>query len=457
MIATALRTRIVTCVVLCSCLALTVPASAVDGNPVSSATVAPSTDEPISSGDSFCAGERLGFEIWNPTQNSGKSYEILTATDGQKLAAQVWVRENGTGAVDTTALATDGEARSYFVADGDGTPIVFEGGRNVRTGNVTEAKWTVRSGLCAKFPDRLAGVWDWPYETELFVGGDAEAVEITSETMNATELAAVFGGTKTADGVRVDVANRQTVPATFRYRHMDEHVFHVAADGGDANATARLTLTTVGLLSVKFTSDGLIQAGRNGTAAVSLAFEGPRVATVTASRGDVRLDATVRDADRDENVTLRYDVDAMESITGETSDETAAEAVDVAGDDRLLSVNVSEGPGSRTRGEYELELAKSRNGEVIDVTMLRIVESERSGETGRTDDSPTTKRTETAVTETPTDGASPTTEGGATAEETNDSGATTDESATSAVPGFGLGAGLAAVAVALGLAAVHRR
>ncbi|MFC4553030.1 MULTISPECIES: hypothetical protein [Halorussus] len=457
MIATALRTRIVICVVLCNCLALTVPASAVSGTPVASATTAPSTDEPISSGDSFCAGERLGFEIRNSTQNAGKSYEIRTATDSQKLAAQVWVRENGTGVVDTTALATDGEAKSYFVADGDGTPIVFEGGRSVKAGNITEAKWTVRSEPCAKFPDRLVGVWDWPYETQLFVGGDAEAVEITSETMNATELAAVFGGTKTADGVRVDVADRQTVPATFQYRHTDEHVFHVSAVGGDANATAWLTLVTFPVPPVKFTSDDVIRGGRNGTAEVSLAFEGPRVATVTASRGDVRLHATVRDADRDENVTLRYDVNAMGSITGETSDETAAEAVDVAGDDRLLSVNVSESPGSRTHGEYELELAKSRDGEVVDVTILRVVESERSGETQRTDDSPTTKRNETAVTETPTDGASPTTEGDATAEETNGSEATTDESATSAVPGFGLGAGLAAVAVALGLAAVRRR
>lgn len=441
MVAVALRTNFLVGLVLVACLpvaAVSVPGTAAMGT---ATAPRPPNDKPFDSGDTYCRGEHLRFEAQHPGLDGGKTYGIYSASGDERRVARLQLEEDGTAVVNTTALAGgDGES-SYFVADENGKPVVVWGSKAERTGNVTEAKWTVRSGFCVTFPDESVATTDWPFRTNLVVTGNATTVVIIEDELNATQLAAIFDGKPTDDGVRVPVDDG-TVPATFDYSGGGSYTFHVRAVGTNRTADAHLQLAVADAPTV-FLSRTWVIAERGDVAELDLRFEDTTVVNVTVERGGFRLAATVRDADGDGRATLRVDLDALD---GET------EAVGVSSGDCVRGASVRGASGTLPTGDYDVRLWM--DGRETTIGKLRVVR-ERRETTSTTVTEATTESVIEATTESVTEPTTVTATSSSstarrTSRETVDDEPPTDGT-TPGVPGFGVGCALVALAVARAL------
>lgn len=307
--------------------------------------------------------------------------------------------------------------------------------------NGNETDCTDRDDFCATFSEETVAVMDWPYRANLTVGGNSSAVEITAEERNATQLVRIFGGEQTEEGVRVAVGDDRAIPATFEYSGGGNYTFHVRAVGSNRTADAHLKLLVGKAPTVTVTPE-VITAERDGTAEIGLDFRDTAVANVTIAGEEFRLTTRIRDADGDERATLVVDLGAL--------GRNGTDAVAVAGDDRLLSANLSGASQTLSTEQYEIHVGTG--GRETDLGLLEVVaELEATTRTPL----PTTVTTETTAIE--TTATETTTESNAvttvaeTTRRTNSTGraeVTDEKTPASGVPGFGVASALAALVLA---------
>jgi hypothetical protein len=313
---------------------------------------------------------------------------------------------------------------------------------SVSNGNDTDC--TDRDDFCATFPEETVAVMDWPYRTNLTVGGNSSAIEITAEELNASQLARIFGGEKTDDGVRVAVGDDRSIPASFEYSGGGNYTFHVRAIGSNRTADAHLKLLVGKAPTVTVTPERLV-ALPDTTPEIGLDLRDTAVANVTIAGEEFRLTVRVRDADGNGRVGLLVDLAAL--------GRSGTDAVAVAGNDRLLSATLSGANQTLSVGQYEIRVGTG--GRETDLGLLEVVPEL---ETTTNTPLPTTVTTETTATETtPTE---TTTESNAvtavaeTSRRTSQTGraeVSDDETPPSGVPGFGVVSALVVLVLAYAL------
>jgi PGF-CTERM protein len=300
----------------------------------------------LTSGETYCDGQEAFFGA-NASTDANKTYRLFQAenvssvgssdptgapgddTDGG-TGREVALDDNATAVVDTAGL--DGE---YVLADENGNPVVVgDDGRETRTGNTSEADWTVLDCAFAARVDADDTPATVEYDTGATVplnltASDDEAVLLRSPDLSNESLATVVDGTVTDEGVEVLVEEtRFRFPGRFECRPGS---YRVAVEGASTGAetTADLRLVAADDRDIRLLN-ATARVRQGDRAEVALETECRRNATVQVGFGDpfvgtatLRTDATVS------NATLVLDTSRTDEGLFDTGPNASLAAVDV--------------------------------------------------------------------------------------------------------------------------------
>jgi hypothetical protein len=300
----------------------------------------------LTSGETYCDGQEAFFGA-NASTDANKTYRLFQAenvssvgssdptgapgddTDGG-TGREVALDDNATAVVDTAGL--DGE---YVLADENGNPVVIgDDGRETRTGNTSEADWTVLDCAFAARVDADDTPATVEYDTGATVplnltASDDEAVLLRSPDLSNGTLATVVDGTVTDEGVEVLVER-----ATFRFPGRFEcrpGSYRVSVEGASTGAetTADLRLVAADDRDIRLLN-ATARVRQGDRAGVALETECRRNATVQVGFGDPFVGtATLRTDAGVSNATLVLDTSHTDEGIFEAGPNASLAAADV--------------------------------------------------------------------------------------------------------------------------------
>lgn len=336
---------------------------------VATATAPAAATPGLSSGESYCQGDALRFQ-----GDPGAVYDVREP--GGPLVSQVRVHENGTGVLDTGGLNG-----SFALYDANGTPVRLDpDGQPTEAGADAGFAWRVEPALVASFDPDAVGGTDWPERTTMrvrFCDGERGPVEVTAADLNASQLARLFDGTPTDDGVRVAVPADGDVSVTLPAEFVGPHQFTVRRANASGSTTANLTVLA-GHEPFPSFEGSVFETDPGGVAEIPVRFDAD-AATQTARVavvGDDGLQMTLRVTnDGDDRATVRLD-------TGAFDGDSPAGAVTVADGGEVTVERAVPGDGF-VPGSYDVNV--SADGEEWDVGSLVVADETTATETTTAD------------------------------------------------------------------------
>lgn len=289
-------------------------------------------------------------------------------------------------------------------------------------------------------PNRVESNSPWSNAT-LIVDAPDDAIDVRSPSLDAEELADIFGGDVDGDRVRISLPPDGHVAADFTCIDKGEHTFTVTGVDSGARDTATITVVRVDILDVLL-SETVLLAEPSDTVAISVGISrtGCRPAeTVQVGVGSfdagVLLTANLTVEYGAQNAAVLFDLERA----GRESPEQYVSVQNAT----LENVTLHTDPREQPLGPGEYQVNLYHEGDRIDVATLVVEEP--------TTPPPTPVPTESLPTGTPTEAelssssVSPTASGPPT---TSSSPGESETENTTTVPGFGV------VAAVCGLTAV---